>query len=131
MNDSFDAPVEVSDVQLAFPGNVMHLMPAFDDIPSDYRSNRRCWEQRLWIALFFFGLADLELLPAEGIDPDKAFRHLRCIAGSFEPKHEHKEAALAYLTSRWFVGAWWKLNDGQEDCSENWQTLQQQREEQQ
>jgi hypothetical protein len=38
----------------------------------------------------------------EGVDGNLAFRHLSAIQRSFTPKHEHKEAAVAYLASLWF-----------------------------
>jgi len=41
-------------------------------------------------------------MPNDGIDQNKALRHIKAILGSFEPKHEHKEAAAAYLLSLWF-----------------------------
>ncbi len=37
-----------------------------------------------------------------GIDETDAKRHLKAVLGSFAPKHEHKEAACAYLMSLWF-----------------------------
>lgn len=56
--------------------------------------------QRQW---FYEGLpADTTMDLKDGIDGNAAFRHLSAIQGSFEPKHEHKEAAVAYLASLWF-----------------------------
>jgi hypothetical protein len=37
------------------------------------------------------------------VDGELAIRHLQVIQASFEPKHEHKEAAVAYLASLWFT----------------------------
>jgi len=51
----------------------------------------------------FSGLKKSEVPPVkEGIDVNMALRHLHAIQGSFEPKHEYKEAAVAYLASLWF-----------------------------
>lgn len=104
LNDGFDQPTEVSNVLLAFPGTVLHLMPAYDAIPNDFkRGHGRSQE---WISLqrqwFFAGLPSDALEVKEGIDSQTAWRHLKCIQGSFEPKHEYKEAAVAWLMSRWF-----------------------------
>src|SRR5258707_7634560 len=96
-------PQEIDEITMAFPANVMHLMPPYDDIP-EYDSK---WE-KLVSDWFFAGVRDLKLTPKEGIDQTKAFRHIKAILGSFEPKHEHKEAACAYLLSLWFDDAQWE-----------------------
>lgn len=96
--DDWAEPQEVSDVLMAFPGDVMHLMPAYEDVPTVDAK----WSifQSHW---FLHGLSgDTAINYKDGIDPNKAMRHLACIQGSFEPKHEHKAAAVAYLASRWF-----------------------------
>jgi hypothetical protein len=47
------------------------------------------------------------MIPREDVDPKKAFQALQVITGSFSPKHEHKEAAFAYLANEWFdIIAW-------------------------
>lgn len=93
-------PIEVTDVQLAFPANVSQLMPAYEQIPVEFRRGESEWVdwQSQW---FYHGIKKLPT-PKPGVDLDKAIRHLRCIQGSFEPKHEHKQAAVAYLASLWF-----------------------------
>ena len=52
--------------------------------------------------MFYLGAKDLKFIPKEGIDPVMAWRHVRCVMGSFEPQHRHKVAACAYLMSLWF-----------------------------
>jgi hypothetical protein len=80
------------------------LMPPMESIPEDFRRDRG--EARKWIALqqqwFFCGLKGYEFISNPGIDKADALRHLGTIQGSFEPKHEHKEAAVAWLMSLWF-----------------------------
>lgn len=96
-------PQDVSDALLAFPAQVSDLMPSWESIPEEYRRGRN-WAngfQRDW---FFFGLESMDLPWKEGIDSMKAMRHLAAIQGSFEPKHEHKEAAVAYLVDSWTEG---------------------------
>ena len=93
-------PQPVTDLQIAFPANLRELMPAMDEIPSEFRRhNGTPWNR--WQAQWFF--RGLERFPdaKDGVDREQALRHLQAIQGSFEPKHEHKEAAVAYLASLW------------------------------
>lgn len=94
-------PQDVDDVTLAFPADVEPLMPAYEDIPDKFKGYGNPWVefQKDW---FFSGLHGSEFTPRKGIDPKKATRHLKAIQGSFQPKHQHKEAAVAYLASLWF-----------------------------
>ena len=96
-------PQEISDVTLAFPVKVLKLMPEYDSIPKEYRdmNSRNQWTefQEKW---FFQGLKGATITAKEGIDKKLALRHLSAIQGSFEPKHEHKRAAVAFLASQWF-----------------------------
>ncbi len=99
------SPQVVSDIDIAFPASVSKLMVPYEDIPEDFRRERG--EARKWVQLqqrwFFQGLPkETEFEPAEGIDAKVALRHLKAIMGSYEPKHEHKEACVAYLMSQWF-----------------------------
>jgi len=101
-----DKPVPIDDVTLAFPASVKHLMPTPSDIPEDYPGkNYWTWWQREW---FYRGLnteGSQAKMPIakESIDRQLALRHLATIQRSYEPKHEHKEAAVAWLASLWFV----------------------------
>jgi hypothetical protein len=79
-------------------------MEYVEDVP--YGSNRLVSDR------FFLGLKDVKLIPKEGIDPDAAWRHVSTIIGSWEPKHEHKEAAAAWLLARWFESATWVNGKG-------------------
>lgn len=101
--DPLDGPIDVDKVSLAFPANVSHLMPDHEDIPEQYLRGRS-WANRLFTDWFFFGLESVELPWREGIDPEMAGRHLHAVMRSFEPKHEHKEAAWAYLVDAWTDG---------------------------
>ena len=94
---------EVTNLEMAFPATVLHLMPEWEAIPQEFkRFNSTKWN-KLFNQWFYSGI-DQGALPKakEGIDRTKALRHIRTIMGSFEPKHEHKEAAVAYLMSLWF-----------------------------
>lgn len=105
MSSAAMQPIQVNEVDLVFPGEVSKLMVPYNDIPEDFR--RRRGEAAKWVDLqqrwFFSGLPKgTKFVPREGVDEKAALRHLRCIQGSFEPKHEHKEACVAYLMSLWF-----------------------------
>lgn len=105
-------PQEIDEVTLAYPANVQHLMPEYNSIPEEFRNmnyNHRCDDPSkadFWLRFqsdwMFTGLKVIKTDLKEGIDGDKAWRHLSAIQGSYEPKHEHKMAAVAYLASLWF-----------------------------
>lgn len=92
---------ELTDIDIAFPARVAHLMPLWDDIPEEYQTDRApsCSIIDQW---FYEGLPEYKAVPKEEIDTEEAFRHLQCILRSFEPRHEHKTAAVAYLLDQWF-----------------------------
>jgi hypothetical protein len=88
-------------------------MPKMDDIPEEFRDlNVRTHWGDLFADMFYHGLASLKLTPKEGVDSKKAFRHIRAIMKSWEPKHEHKTAAVTFLFSEWFSDAEWTTKDG-------------------
>lgn len=108
---TFAEPTEVNDLRIAFPASVSDLMPEYDDIPAEFRDDamargKWCRFQSDW---FFGGLKDLDVTPKPGIDTKAALRHLKAIQGSFEPQHEHKAAAVAYLASLWFDDVKYKV----------------------
>lgn len=104
--DQWAAPQPVDDVLLAFPASVSHLMPPREECESaleamDDRGRRWIEFQQRWFHEGLDPSTSFEM--RDGINPATALRHLAAIQGSFEPKHEHKEAAVAYLASRWFL----------------------------
>lgn len=102
MADVYARPQAVDDLLLAFPATLGALLPPLEEIPQEY-PHRQDWLrfQHLW----FTGTLppNSEMIPAKGIDAETAGRHLTAIQRSFEPKHEHKMASVAWLASRWFV----------------------------
>lgn len=100
-------PIPVDDVTLAFPAHVVGiLMPEYLECQEglerlDPKEMSKWLDfQRSW---FMRGLpAEVEFYCKEGVDGETAFRQLQAIQGSFQPKHQHKEAAVAYLCSLWF-----------------------------
>ncbi len=91
-------------------GNVGHL-PAYDDLPDDFKRNRSnpyCAAIRHW---FFNGAGGspekLEVngktfTPKPGVEGFKAIAAINAAMKSFEPKHEHKEAGCAFMLAEWF-----------------------------
>lgn len=104
MSDGFDQPHEISDIQLAFPASVVGvLMPDRSAVP-EYE-DRHLWED--FVSTWFFlgdPFSKYDIGVREGVDGNKAIRHATAILKSFEPKHEHKTEATAWLLSRWFDG---------------------------
>ena len=81
-------------------GKIDHI-PAWEEIPKEFKHGHTKWNQ-LFSEMFYNGLAELRLAPKQGVDTQKAMAAIRSIMRSWEPKHEHKEAACAYLFSEWF-----------------------------
>lgn len=97
--NKFSQPQDVTSIDLAFPARVSHLMPEYSFLQAQDIPRFAIDWQRKW---FYEGL-DKFPEAREGVDQEKAMRHLACIQGSFEPKHEHKEAAVAWLAHKWLV----------------------------
>jgi len=112
--DRFAVPsTTITPGDLAFParGADTGLLPAYALIPEEYRRPESSGDpdavkwtrfQSIW---FFQGLpATVQLYPRPGINPQRAFDHLRVVQGCFGSPHEHKAAAVAWLASLWFTG---------------------------
>jgi hypothetical protein len=94
--------VDVVDVSFGATGeDLTRLMIPYEDIPKEFtnQNNKFVIIVNKW---FFDGLRDADTTPKDGIDVKNALNHLRAIMASFEPKHEHKVACIAYLLSEWF-----------------------------
>ncbi len=91
-------PQKVTDVDLAFPANVEHLMPKWEDIPEKYKIPNVHSRAH---TIFYYG-GQVASASKGDIDIRDAMRHLQCILRSFQPKHEHKMAAVDYLIDLWF-----------------------------
>lgn len=105
----YQSPVEVTDLDLAFPARGPELTPAYEVLPTPFVT---ALPDNLWRNLFndvFRNIAeDVELIPKYGVDADLAWRHLRVVMGTYGTKHEHKEAGWVWLASLWFEAARWK-----------------------
>ena len=106
MNNFFNGKPD-SDEVLSNPFSTPS-MPEYKDIPDEFKNfNSTSKWNRFFDDMFFSGVQDLVLFPKENIDDDRAFRHLMLWARSFEPSHEHKSAAFAYVMSLWFDDVKW------------------------
>jgi hypothetical protein len=95
-------PTEVTDADMAFPADALKIMPSMSEIPEMYKRGRTAWN-RLANDWFFTGLDEPSFHMVPGVDGNQAHRHLSVIMRSYASKHEHKEAAFAYLCSLWFT----------------------------
>lgn len=94
-------PKKVTGLDLAFGGSMKDLLPSKEEIPEEFWRGHNKWNT-LVSQIFFCGGKIKSMKPKEGIDGKDALNHIKAILGSFEPKHEHKEAGCAYLFSLWF-----------------------------
>jgi hypothetical protein len=99
---------EISDVTLAFPADVLRLMPPYEEIPEEFKQFPGGKWNKLFSDWFYCGLTRLDLQPREGVDENKALRHIKAVMASFQPSHEHKEAAVAFLFNEWFSDGEWE-----------------------
>jgi len=101
---------EVTDVDMAF-GLINNMgLPPYDTIPEEFKHGQTKWN-KLVVDLFFIGLKSLTLHPKEGVDKDKAWRHVQALLRSMSSKHEHKDAGVSYLMSQYFEDAEWEANE--------------------
>ncbi len=93
---AFSQPMEVT-----HSTNVRTLLPKMNELPDEFDNQYNKWNKAVstW---FFEGIRKDAFTAKEGIDKDKAFKHLAAVISSWDLKHEHKTAGAAYLMSLWF-----------------------------
>ena len=104
IEERFEKPVVVTDLDLAFGGDMKELLPPYDEIPDEFKvgvGNKWVTLVSRWFSEGLSAGMDLHYDP-EVTDPGVALSHVNAILLSFAPKHEHKIAGCAYLMSRWF-----------------------------
>ena len=94
-------PLPIDGLNQAFPTSVDKHLPKYNEVPEEFRRGHTPWN-KLFSKLFYSGGSVAHLVPKPGIDKAQAIAHIRYCMGSWEPKHEHKEAGVAYLFSLWF-----------------------------
>ena len=92
------------------PENIYDLLPPKDEIPTEFWHGRTKWNT-LFNNWFFVGVSDLDFDLKDGIDGELMMSHIAHVMGSYAPKHEHKEAACAYLWSLWCNDVKYKTNE--------------------
>lgn len=105
MNAKWEKPQAITNLDLGFGVKDMSgFLPAWEEIPEDFRNERG--EAKKWTELVSHmlckGLENITTKVKPGIDSRIAIRHCSMILHSWEPKHEHKIAGVAYLLSLWF-----------------------------
>lgn len=96
---------EICDVSIVF--GTTEGLPDYQSVPQEFKRHNGTPWNGLVSKIFFGGIKGLQFTPQEGIDASKAWRHIKALLVSFEPKHEHKEAGCAYLMSQYFKSAKW------------------------
>lgn len=100
--------VDVSNLDMVFGTNAMELLPPWSSIPDEFKRGRTKWN-KLFRDWFYGGITSLDgFIPKPGIDKNAALRMIQACMGSWEPKHEHKEAGVAYMFSEFFSDATWE-----------------------
>ena len=93
-------PIEIDGADVAFGGQAMNILPPYHAIPDEFKRANNPWVK--WSGDWFVKGLDRYPVAKDGIDLILAMRNLSAVQRSFEPKHEHKEAGVAYLASLWF-----------------------------
>lgn len=100
----WNKPHDVTDIDIAFAARGPELTPDYAEVPDRFKNGATAEEQ--FVNHWFFRGNPFEAFnlygPVEGVDGDKAIRHLKVVLGTFGTKHEHKIAGAAYLVSLWF-----------------------------
>lgn len=94
-------PIAVSAADRAFGGKLRDILPPMSEIPAEFQREGGTWVK--WQQKWFYSGLDRWPVPRDGIDLKSAMANLGCIQGSYEPKHEHKQAGVAYLASLWIT----------------------------
>lgn len=96
----------VDDVTFAFPAKLKGILPEAKDIPERFWQSNNLYHNAAQVLFGFGGEAFNERFIMESKlsreDFDKAIRAIHTCLSSFEPKHEHKIAGVAYMMSEWF-----------------------------
>lgn len=87
-------------------GARMSDYPPYDSIPEEFRRGHSV-ANRVVSTIFFRGgkLEDFGLRLKAGVHPTAFYGALKAMLCSFDPKHEHKEAACAWLVSEYTEAA--------------------------
>ena len=90
---------ELKEVDAAFPDG--RHTPAWESIPKCFKDGKTKYNE-MFAKAFYYGLNTNELKTKPGVDKAKNLKFYRHCAGTFSTKHEHKEAACAWILSETF-----------------------------
>lgn len=95
-------PINISKPDVVWGGKVNEILPPYNEIPDEFKSRYGKWN-KIFSDWFFKGLPEgTNFIPKPDINKDLAIANIYCVMKSWAPKHEHKEAGVAYLMSLWF-----------------------------
>lgn len=103
----WSVPIAVSVLDIGMgPKDISTLLPDMKDIPEEFKARNGVGEAKKWVKavddIFFSGVKGIKAVPKNKIDTRIAMGHMQAILHSFQPRHEHKTAGVAYLMSLWF-----------------------------
>lgn len=105
-------PTDINRTDIAF-GRIKH-MPKYEDVPAEFKAFMRRGQNPFCDAVshwFYSGAKGVPngveidgktFVAKPGVNAAQALGAIQAVLGSFEPKHEHKEAACAFMLSEWF-----------------------------
>ena len=99
---------DISDAEMAF--GTTKLLPKSSEIPEGFDFMGESKWNKLFGDMFFVGLESLDVVAKEGIDTNAALKCIKAHMGSWEPKHQDKEAGVAYMMSVLFEDATWETS---------------------
>lgn len=88
----------ITDVDQAFGST--KLLPPFDQIPAEFRQSQNIYHRIASSMFYGTDMPDGEVTIHEGFGQDNMVKCIRAHLCSFEPKHEHKMAGVAFMISR-------------------------------
>lgn len=98
-------PIVVTAAHAAFGppmGELDNFLPRRDEIPDQFWRGSTEWN-KVFGRWFFTGLPiGTSFRPKPGINGEEAVAHIKAVMVSWAPKHERKDAGVAYLLSEWF-----------------------------
>ena len=94
------ANIQPLPIDAKLPIRTADCMPAYADVPKEFKTGRHPWS--IWQMKWFYEGLNSKPTPRKGVDGEAAMRQLNFIQRSWDTKHEHKAAAVAYLASLWF-----------------------------
>lgn len=83
------------------PADADRAVPAYSEIPAEFTSGASPWcaWQQEWCFTGFQAAPE----PKPGVNKTQAWAAVKAIQMAFHLDHRHRDAAVAYLASQWFL----------------------------